>query len=352
MEEKKLNQEKKFFLAANSYNGFISYFDQVFKSEDFDRIYILKGGPGTGKSSFMRKISEILLDEECQVEEIYCSSDPHSLDGIIAEKNDRRIAIIDGTAPHERDAVIPGAIDEIINLADSWDNRWLTNNRDKILSLANEKSKAYKTAYSYLKIAGVSSSFITTTYQYYFNKNKAKFKAEEILSDVSGCNNHVITTRLVNSFGRYGEYNLDTLTKISKKVISVGGDEISSMIFMDYCAEILRQREATFMNFPLALDSCHTDSLFIPMSDIAIIRSRDGEINADEFFALCQLNNEKIKKAMEIKNEALMEAKRWFAIASELHFNLENIYGKAMDFSKNDQKISNTLTEINNILEI
>ena len=54
-----------YFAAANSYNGFIGYFDRAFRSEDFDRIFVLKGGPGTGKSSLMRALSKILSDEGC-----------------------------------------------------------------------------------------------------------------------------------------------------------------------------------------------------------------------------------------------------------------------------------------------
>ena len=79
------------------------------------------------------------MEKECKVQEIFCSSDPHSLDGVIAEKNDRRIAMVDGTAPHERDAVIPGAIDEIINLGDFWERRWLVGQKENIKRLAKEK---------------------------------------------------------------------------------------------------------------------------------------------------------------------------------------------------------------------
>ena len=49
---------KKFFAAANSFNGFVSYFDCIFDSKDFSKIYVLKGGPGTGKSSLMRSVKE------------------------------------------------------------------------------------------------------------------------------------------------------------------------------------------------------------------------------------------------------------------------------------------------------
>ena len=47
MAEKMDNIIPKYFGAANSYNGFISYFDKIFDSKEYDKIYVLKGGPGT-----------------------------------------------------------------------------------------------------------------------------------------------------------------------------------------------------------------------------------------------------------------------------------------------------------------
>ena len=105
---------KKYFAAANGYDGFISYFDKVFDPRDFTKIYILKGGPGTGKSSLMRKILTIAEGHGAICEAILCSSDKDSLDGIICKNGDKQIAVIDGTAPHERDTVLPGAVDELI----------------------------------------------------------------------------------------------------------------------------------------------------------------------------------------------------------------------------------------------
>jgi Mrp family chromosome partitioning ATPase len=50
---------KKFFAAANTEMGFRSLFDEIFAPEKFRRIYILKGGPGTGKSTLMRNLGAV-----------------------------------------------------------------------------------------------------------------------------------------------------------------------------------------------------------------------------------------------------------------------------------------------------
>ena len=50
-----------YFASANGYTGFRSYFDTVYKSENFDKIIILQGGPGSGKSSLMKALAMTAL---------------------------------------------------------------------------------------------------------------------------------------------------------------------------------------------------------------------------------------------------------------------------------------------------
>ena len=71
----------KFFLGANSENGFKSYFKQL--QEGSLQLLILKGGHGSGKSTLIRKIAAFAEKKGHNVEFIPCASDPESLDGII-----------------------------------------------------------------------------------------------------------------------------------------------------------------------------------------------------------------------------------------------------------------------------
>ena len=48
-----------FFLGANSGEGFYSLYDQMLNGQ-FDDLLILKGGPGCGKSTFMRRMGEAM----------------------------------------------------------------------------------------------------------------------------------------------------------------------------------------------------------------------------------------------------------------------------------------------------
>ena len=54
---RRCSMNRTYFLGANSKNGFYSLYDELFAGEY--RLHIIKGGPGTGKSSFMRKIGAL-----------------------------------------------------------------------------------------------------------------------------------------------------------------------------------------------------------------------------------------------------------------------------------------------------
>jgi hypothetical protein len=91
-----MSRKKCYLASANTSAGFYSFFDYVIK--DAERVYIIKGGPGCGKSTFIRKVGEELLGFGFDVDFIYCSADKDSLDGIFIPEI--RVAIVDGTAPH------------------------------------------------------------------------------------------------------------------------------------------------------------------------------------------------------------------------------------------------------------
>jgi hypothetical protein len=141
-----------YFAAANSSEGFKSYFEEIFGAADM--LYVIKGGPGTGKSSFMKKIAAAAERRGRMVEYYFCSSDPSSIDGVLILGGDETVGIIDGTAPHTFEPTYPGAREEILNFGEFWNRELLRGQKNEIFALSNKKSAAYKRAYSYLRSCG------------------------------------------------------------------------------------------------------------------------------------------------------------------------------------------------------
>ncbi|MDF2634162.1 MAG: hypothetical protein K0R78_1036 [Pelosinus sp.] len=138
------------FPGGNTPQGFFSYYNYII-SNDANRIFILKGGPGTGKSTFMRKIGEELVAQGYDAEFHHCSSDNNSLDGVVIPK--LKVALIDGTAPHVVDPKLPGCIDEILPLGEYWDEQGILAHKANIMACTAEISKNYQRAYRLLRAA-------------------------------------------------------------------------------------------------------------------------------------------------------------------------------------------------------
>ena len=141
----------KYFLASNSCEGFINHFSDCYNPEDNWRCFIIKGGPGTGKSSFMKKVAATAEQKGEKYLLCPCSSDPDSLDAIILP--DIKTVILDGTSPHTIDPKYPAVCEEILNFGDFWDKNKIYNPH-KIIEITNLNKSLHQTAQKYLKAAG------------------------------------------------------------------------------------------------------------------------------------------------------------------------------------------------------
>ena len=77
-----LAMTRHYFPGNNTPRGFFSYYNDILGQREANRIICLKGGPGTGKSTFLRRIGMHLEKERVSVDYLHCSADENSLDGI------------------------------------------------------------------------------------------------------------------------------------------------------------------------------------------------------------------------------------------------------------------------------
>lgn len=92
-----------YFLGANTGSGFFSVYDDFCPPGSGVFLWVLKGGPGCGKSTFMRRTTAAMEERGLESVYIHCSGDPDSLDGVIFPAIGT--AIVDGTAPHGMDTL-------------------------------------------------------------------------------------------------------------------------------------------------------------------------------------------------------------------------------------------------------
>ena len=126
-----------FFLGALAPSGFSGWFAQA-AAEPGTRPWLIKAGPGCGKSTFMRRIAERAavrpVGEGGCIERIHCSSDPASLDGVRLPSGD---LILDATAPHTLDCKYPDAAERIISFNSTLDHAYLECHSVEVLEAGN-----------------------------------------------------------------------------------------------------------------------------------------------------------------------------------------------------------------------
>jgi hypothetical protein len=122
-----------FFLGANTPGGFYSYYNDWLDLSRVRRFYIIKGTPGNGKSSFMRRVAKKLGERGFGCESILCSADPSSLDGVYFPT--LGVAFADGVPPHVLEPKYPLAVECYLPLTQFADDGAVAEKRGAVTRL-------------------------------------------------------------------------------------------------------------------------------------------------------------------------------------------------------------------------
>ena len=348
--------QEKYFAASNSAQGFKNYFGEIFKRAHF--IYVIKGGPGTGKSSFMRRCAQRAEQDGCRVEYYYCSSDPTSLDGVLMHLEGRTVGIVDGTPPHVSEPQYPGAYDEIIDLGRFWNRELLIKQKNEIMALSDRKSAEYKKAYTFLRSVGnlraVNDSLVGEAVEY----DKLRAAVSRLIAhlpDISEGKALVIPV-VTDCVSMNGRVRFDTFESRAKKLFTVRDAYGVGNVFLNTALDMLSQKAVTLrVSYdPVCPDK--VDGIFIEGADVAFVlcggaddaHDTDGEgvmadthtvINSKRFINADRLreNRSEIRYTAHLAESSLDGALHSLAKAKIYHFLLEDIYGKAMHWREKEQ---------------
>ncbi len=351
-------QENAYFAAANGYTGFRSYYGSTYPSKEHTRIFVIKGGPGTGKSRLLRECAIAAEEIGAAVTYYYCSSDPTSLDGVTLVKGACRIAVLDGTSPHQRCADIPGAVDELLNLGDFWDPAPLVKERSRILSLMQKKSDAFATAYAYLRLAGEAAKEkkkLLSSVVDHIKLQKSLLRLLKQNREKSGAETRV----LVGGIGMRGRVDLPTLSEQAERIYLVKNSYGFSELFLSHLRTLLLESKTAFASAESPLSPDITDAIFLPENKILFCAENalpfgakpDKIQNPARFFTPSLLKEKKpdLKKLSSLEKDLLLSAEASFRFAGESHFALEELYIAAMNF---EEKENRTLRLVKRILQL
>lgn len=325
-----------FFAAANSGDGFQSFFDGIFFGDGIGRRYVVKGGPGTGKSSFMRRIALYAEEKGKGVEYYYCSSDTESLDGIII---DGSIAIFDGTSPHSYDTVLPGVCDEILNLGEFWDAQKLRAAAKAITALSKSKKEAYSRAYGYLGAAKALSRTLDGLSWSYTNRDKLERAVQRLCKGIHGEGRGMTLVKQVSAFGTGGRAELPSLRNRADKIFYVGEYYGTAGIFLRTLIDVAEANGCMMHVSFDTVDILKPREVYFPQTGecfTSLAVGSDGEriINMKRFTdaeTLATVRGE-YRTGRQAYDSLCELALRELSRAGEIHARLEKYYVNSMDF--------------------
>ena len=340
--------EINFFAAANSFEGFYSEFKDIYKTDGY-KLYIIKGGAGTGKSSFMKKIKALAQEKNIPFVLFPCSSDPDSLDGIALPTI--KLAFADGTAPHILDPEYPAVKEEILNFGEFWDSGKLEEKADKIISVTNQNKALHKKASAYLKslypIALNSLNIAKSGIKYDKLNRYTELLIKKNIPKKSGAGKETI--RFLSGVTPIGvvSYPQTPLSLCKKRIIIKDRYGLVS----DFIMKKVREKglnsgyNIITVKNPF-MPSALIDHIIIPELSLCFLREYeyinfdcpDRRIHAERFMEKSSLKENKntLKFNLKLQKELINAAVDTLKKAKSVHDTLESFYIKAMDFKSLD----------------
>ena len=329
-----------YFAASNTRNGFKSFFEECFAK--CERIFILKGSSGCGKSTFMRRIVGRAEQLGFTTDIIRCSSDPDSFDGVII--HGLNIAVADGTSPHVMDVKYPCVRESIINLGEFWDEQKILPHKAEIISLTDKKGEHYKNAYRCLSAIGNTEDIkrhIVRTSVITEKCDEAVFSIAEKAFGGVGEEKRIF----VSAFTSNGLKVLPTFGKV-KRLYRVSG--YASFYLLNSLYGIARER-GTEMTVSLGTpDDGIPDSIYFPSTGTLVTSLQEAPCDSfdeDKSFSCVKFTDADVLSGCRVRlrgldrliSELSNEAKTELSYAKETHNKIESIYISAMNFNLLDE---------------
>lgn len=332
---------EKYFAASNSSEGFCSYYDEVFNPQNFYKIYVIKGGSGTGKAFFMKEVAKYAELNGFSVKYIYCSSDADSLDGIII--NELKIAVLDGTSPHVYEPKYIGAVESFVNLSDFLDEKMLISSRKVIENISSEKKRGFARAYRNLSAYRRLSENIEDLILPCLKREKIKkyaYRFADGLEKENDVEEHLLT----RAIGMRGLSSFDTYFENSKIYYEIN-DYFETAHFMMreiYLSMKEKKINLRISNNPIIKERVDVLNVVNIGLTFEITNRMDDSvrsINMRRFVdgsAISKIRQD-YRTLVRVRDNILNLALEEFENIKKYHFILEDIYGAAMNFDAKEQ---------------
>lgn len=149
-----------YFAGANTQSGFVNYFSDILPNTDNAKILYLRGAPGVGKSTVLKKLAAQWEKDGLNVTYYPCASDAESLDAVAAGD----FCALDATQPHALFCDLPRVEGLDLDLNACLDARMLASEKRELQRLSRLMRARYQRGYRCLTAAQVALSDCAAVY--------------------------------------------------------------------------------------------------------------------------------------------------------------------------------------------
>ena len=330
----------RYFLGANSKRGFVSLYDGFTAGGEFLRV--IKGGPGCGKSTLMKRIGAAAEAAGLPVEYILCSGDPDSLDGLRLPT--LGTAYVDGTAPHVIEADYPGAGASYLNMGAFLKEQELRPLLPELAELNRRYKALYGEAYALL---GAGAALLPKNMPGLWGaperervEKKADALAVRELPRLKKAG--TLRRRFLSALSCRGRLRLDeTVAAEAERVIVLDNALGLGHVFLDRFAGAALARGCDAVLCPDPLEPEKPEALLLPEAGLALLAGEDGpafanprRLRLDDIPDRELLSGRRALLRRRKKEGARLidEALDALARAKALHDELEALYRPHVDF--------------------
>jgi hypothetical protein len=346
---------RRMFPGGSTGEGFYSFHQHIFKYAT-NKIYILKGGPGVGKSTIMNNIAEKMIEKGYIIEYHHCPSDENSIDGLVIK--DLKVAIVDGTYPHIIDPKMPGIKDKIVDLGSLLDENILIEQKKNIAFASEENKKCYRKVYRYFKCAKEIQDELDDVNEEKTNLMGINCTAYSLLNEIYGSRYVDDRPYIRHLFGSaytpsgFVDYT-DTLINSLSRVYYIKGEyEGGKAYLLDRVSKEGMYRGFDIEVFHNPLNPKKIDTVIIPYLDIGLTTSNHAMdnntkiIDFDEFLSIDKNYLDEYNEDKKFFYDLLSKGIESLKKAKYYHDILEKSYAPAMNFSKIEDIEKNIIEEI------
>lgn len=333
-----MSKIRRMFPGGNTSEGFYSYHKYI-GNNNLKKIFILKGSPGSGKSTLMSQIGEMMRSDGHNIEYHHCPSDKDSVDGLVV--CDLKIAILDGTSPHMIDPELPGIVDEIIDLGKYINSKRIVKYKKEIVEAKKNNKKCYRRTYAYFRAAKEVLDEIVKNNCETVEFGEINKIINELIEEIYGQKDKkIIIGRERHLFSRAFTPDglvdhTDTLINNIEKVYFVKGEYgtgKSTLLKEIYKEGIVRGFNVEVFHEPLIPQKIGT--IVIPELNVAITTSILAENDCYKSIDLNRYFNSRFKIEEDYKmfSNLIDAGINSLYGARKNHDILENLYHQAIDF--------------------